>query len=280
MSASARETGDRPLAGRHVVVTRPPEQAGELAALLEAAGARVTALATIGIAPLEDTAELDAALRAMGTCDWVVLTSVNGVRAVDERLRALGLGWLAGGAPRFAVIGPATALALERASGRRPDVMPEEYVAEAVAAALGDVEGRRILLLRADIARRSLAEELRAKGADVREVAAYRTVVRPPEPEAVRRLLADESAPADVITCTSSSTVQGLVRGLEAAGLEPRTALRGVALAAIGPVTARTLREHGLEPAVVAADYTMPGLVRALIGHYRDRAQAGVGEGA
>jgi uroporphyrinogen-III synthase len=158
--------------------------------------------------------------------------------------------------------------------------MPEEYVAEAIASALGAVAGRRVLLLRADIARRSLAEELRAKGADVREVAAYRTVVRPPEPEALRRILEDRDAPMDVITCTSSSTVQGLVRGLEVAGLEPREALRGVALAAIGPVTARTLGEYGLEPAVVAADYTMAGLAQALIGHYRDRARAGAGEGA
>src|SRR5262249_14825245 len=158
---------------------------------------------------------------------------------------------------RFAVIGPATAQALE-AYGIRPDLVPEEYVAEAIAQGLQRLDaiaGRRILLLRADIARRALADELRARDAVVIEVAAYRTVAQPMEGAALRRVLHGEQL--DVMTFTSSSTVHGVMRGLVGLGEKPERALAGIALAAIGPITAGTLREYGLHPAVVADEYTI-----------------------
>src|SRR5262249_29080674 len=172
--SDAAEMTDRSLAGHHIAITRPLEQAEDLARLLEAAGARGTSLSPIAIAPLEDTTELDAALEQLAGFDWVVLTSVNGVPAVADRLAALGRRWAAVGdrpagrgrswADRgdagSAVVGPATAQALE-AFGIRPDFVPEEYVAEAIAQGLqglGAVAGRRVLLLRADIARRTLAD--------------------------------------------------------------------------------------------------------------------------
>src|SRR5262245_51926665 len=111
---------DQPLAGRHIAITRPREQATDFAKLLEAAGARVTVLSAITIAPLEDTAELDAALEQLASFDWVVFTSANGVRAVADRLSALGRSWAHRGDARFAVIGPATAQALD-AYGVCPD---------------------------------------------------------------------------------------------------------------------------------------------------------------
>lgn len=276
MSDEAKR-GAGALAGRHVVVTRPFEQAGALEELLAAAGARVTILPTIAIAPVEDTSALDGALGRLPDYDWVVLTSVNGVRAVAERLRALGRTWDVRGGARVAVIGPATARALAAAAGVAADYMPREYVAEAIAAGLGDLAGRRVLLLRADIARRALAEDLRAAGASVDEVAAYRTVVAPPEGELVRAIFATPANRPDAVTLTSSSTVQGLARGLEAAGLRPREALAGIALAAIGPITAQTLREHGLEPTVVADEYTIQGLVEALAGQAGAQAHANEG---
>lgn len=263
MSYGSADNGSLSLAGRHVVITRPAEQAGALEQLLAATGARVTILPTIAIAPVDDTSRIDDALRSLPDYDWIVLTSVNGVRAADERLRALGRSWDGRGGARVAVIGPATAGTLA-GIGVPADYMPEEYVAEAIAVGLGDVAGRRVLLLRADIARRTLADQLRAAGASVDEVTAYRTVVAPPDAELVRAIFATPVQRADVVTFTSSSTVQGLVRGLETAELQPHEALAGIALAAIGPITARTLREHGLEPAVVADEYTIPGLVKAL----------------
>lgn len=256
---------EQPLVGRHIAITRPPEQAPELAALLERAGARVTLLSSIAIAPLEDTAALDDALRRLASFDWIVLTSVNGVAAVSARLVALGLSWADRGGARAAVIGPATARALE-AQGVTPDLIPGEYVAEGILRGLGNVAGKPILLLRADIARRSLAEGLRAGGAAVAEVAAYRTVERPVDADALRALL--EADRPDAITFTSSSTVRGLLTSISTLGRQPRAALASIALACIGPITAGTLREHGLEPAVVADEYTVPGLVRALAGYF------------
>ena len=254
------------------MITRPAEQAPELAAMLEAAGARVTALPAIGIEPLEDPSRIDAALTELDTYDWVVLTSVNGVRALADRLQAAGRDWSARGRARFAVIGPATARALE-AQGVSPDTMPDEFVAEGILDALGNVAGQHILLLRADIARQALAEGLRLRGADVDEVAAYRTVVRPVDATALRGLL-DGDQP-DAITFTSSSTVRGFLEGLARLDWPPAESLRGIALTAIGPITASTLREYGLEPAVVATEYTMSGVLDALAGYFSDRSARG-----
>lgn len=257
------------LAGRHIAITRPPEQAAQLARLLEDAGARVTVLSSIAIAPLEETSALDAVVQRLAqggrAYDWVVFTSVNGVRALDQRLAALGWDWGVLRGPAVAAIGPATAQALE-AHGITPALVPDEYVAEGILRGIGNVAGKRMLLLRADIARKTLAEELRREGAEVDEVAAYQTVVAPPDAALLRHLL-DTDRP-DAITFTSSSTVRGLVQSLDAAGYVASETLTGIALACIGPVTAGTLREHGLEPALVAGEYTMPGLVHALIVYF------------
>ncbi len=265
----------RALAGRHIAITRPPEQAPHLARLLEEAGARVTLISSIDIAPLEETSALDATVERLTqrehTYDWVVFTSVNGVRALDQRLTALGYDWSLLRRPSVAAIGPATAQALEE-HGVTPALVPDEYVAEGILRGLGNVTGKRLLLLRADIARKTLAEELRRGGAEVDEVAAYRTVVAPPDAAVLRRMR-DADRP-DAITFTSSSTVRGLVQSLDAAGLSPTEVLAGIALACIGPVTAGTLREFGLAPTLVAEDYTMPGLVQALIVYFTTAAPA------
>jgi uroporphyrinogen-III synthase len=270
-------TTARPLAGRRIAITRPPEQAAALAERLEALGARTVPLATIAIAPIEDPSALDAAITNLAGYDWLVFTSVNGVAALAERLAATGRGWGERGLARVAAIGPATARALEE-RGVGVDLTPDEYVAEGILEGLGNVAGQRLLLARADIARRALADGLRLRGAEVDEIAAYRTVIQPAEPEMVRRALLSAER-VDAITFTSSSTARGLLQGLEALGLDPREALRGVALAAIGPITAATLREAGLEPALVAEEYTIPGLTEALVAYFTARAGAS-GHGA
>lgn len=268
------EHGERALAGRHIVITRPADAAPELAAQLTEVGARVTILPTITIAPLEDASRVDAALAVLAGYDWIVLTSANGVRALRERLVATGHTWSERGRARIAVIGPATARALAE-QGVSADAMPDEYVAEGIAATLGNVAGQRILLLRADIARQALADELRVRGADVDEVAAYRTVVQPVPEEALRTVFDDGSV--DAMTFTSSSTVHGLMRGLAAASRDPAGTVRGIALVAIGPITAGTLREYGLEPAAIAAEYTTRGVVRALETYFSSGRVAGEG---
>ncbi len=262
----------QPLAGRRIAITRPREQAADLAARLEALGARVVSLPAIRIAPIEDPAPLDAAIAQLGAYDWLVFTSVNGVRAFAMRLEATGHAWTERGLARIAAIGPATASALER-EGVAVALTPDEYIAEGILDGLGLVAGQRILLARADIARRALAEGLRLRGAEVDEVAAYRTIAEPVAPELIQRALLDERV--DAITFTSSSTAQGLLQGLAAMGRDPHEALRGVALAAIGPITAATLRENGLEPALVAEEYTMPGLATALAAYFAGRQSSG-----
>lgn len=256
-----------PLAGKHIAITRPREQAAALAERLEALGARVSLLPAIHIAPMEDNAPLDAAIDHLSAYDWLIFTSVNGVRAFAERLAATDHTWADRGLARVAAIGPATAQALADA-GVVVDLTPDEYIAEGILEGLGLVAGQRMLLARADIARRSLADGLRLRGAEVDEVAAYRTVTQPVAPEFIQRILLDDRA--DAITFTSSSTVRGLLEGLAAAGYEPREALREVALAAIGPITAATLRDNGLEPALIAEEYTIPGLTAALVAYFAE----------
>jgi uroporphyrinogen III methyltransferase/synthase len=259
---------ERSLAGRRIAITRPLGQSAALAGRLEALGAHVVSLPAIAITPAADTAQLDAALAALAalaTYDWIVFTSVNGVVAVAARLVALGLEWSARGRARLAAIGPATAAALAE-RGLPPDLVPREYVAEGLIKALGNVAGQHILLPRADIAREVLARELRLRGADVDEIAAYHTVAQPLAPDLLDGVFGAQRA--DAITFTSSSTVRSLIESLRAAGREPSEALAGIALAAIGPITAATLREHGLEPAVVAAEYTIAGLVDALVAYF------------
>jgi uroporphyrinogen III methyltransferase/synthase len=252
-----------PLAGKRVVVTRATEQAQDLTDKLRALGAEVIECPAISIAPLEDFTELDRALERLSDYDWVVFTSANGVRAVLDRLEQPGRNAEDLRGRKLAAIGPATAAALERA-GCEPDFMPDTYVAEAIVEQIGDVRGLRILLPRADIARKTLAEGLRSGGAHVDEVTAYRTVPGEGSIEMARSL---QAGGVDAVTFTSSSTVRYTLEGLESTGLGEERAvelLNRAGIVCIGPVTAETARQHGLEVASTAQEYTIDGLVDAL----------------
>jgi uroporphyrinogen-III synthase len=246
----------RPLAGKRVLVTRPRAQAADLLRALGAMGADVALLPAIEIAPTTDLDSLDRAVASLQSYDWVVLTSVNGVRAVADRSRALEVALPAGPPPRLAVIGPATAGAAAEL-WREPDLMPDEYVSERMAEGMGDVAGKRVLLARADIARRELAEELNRQGAQVEEVEAYRIVPSTEEPDA--RVW--ERAP-DFVTLTSSSAARATVERLQEQGVGDW--LERAKIVCIGPITAATVRELGYEVAAEAGRYTVPGLLEAL----------------
>jgi uroporphyrinogen III methyltransferase/synthase len=251
-------SGAQPLAGRRVLVTRAREQASALSALMRSFGATVLEFPAIRIVPAEDYAALDGALAALSAYTWVCFTSVNAVEAVDRRLRAIGRAWDAVAGARLAAIGPATARAL-RAHGCAVAYVPERFLADEVAAGLPDVEGARILLARADIADARLVERLQARGARVDQFVAYRTLVADQDAGPLRARLA--GGEIDVVTFASSSTVRNLCRAL---GEDAPELLRRTLIACIGPVTAATAREEGLEPAVVAGEHTIPGLVRAI----------------
>ncbi|MBI4233141.1 MAG: uroporphyrinogen-III C-methyltransferase [Chloroflexi bacterium] len=253
----------KPLFGKRVLVPRTRHQAGVLSELLAGAGAWPVELPTIEIEPTSNWASVDRALSQLSSYRWVVFTSANGVELLFQRLGTLGSDARAFGTAKVCAIGPGTAEALGK-HGLRPDLVPGEYVAEGIVQALRSLcsPGDRVLLPRAAEGREVLAVGLRAAGAHVDEVALYRTVLPAETRERAREVLAQG---LDAIAFTSSSTVRHLVEVLE----DGAQALRGVAIACIGPVTEATARELGLRVDVVAREHTVPGLVAALVEHFR-----------
>jgi len=259
----------RPLFGKRIVVTRPREQAAELVEALEQLGATVIEAPTVRIVPPEDYVALDEACAGVGQYDWVVFTSANGVDYFFQRMQQGPTDTRSLAGVRLCAIGPGTADHLARHC-LKVDLVPVEYRAESVVEALratGDLTGKKFLLPRADIAREWLADELRKSGAIVTEVTAYRTLPveteRDSEPDIYRMLL---DRKVDVLTFTSASTVRNFVRLY---GKEPvADLLRPVAIASIGPVTAEAAQQCGIRTAIMPAEYTIPGLVRAIVDHF------------
>ncbi len=247
------------LEGRRVVVTRPYDQAESLTRGLETLGAIPVLLATIRVEPIDRAPGLDGAINELAEYDWVVFTSVNGVRFFCERLEAAGLSARDLADCSVAAIGPATASALQ-ALAIQVDFVAEEHVGESLAEGLPDVAGSRVLLPRAAGARPQLPEILRGRGATVDEFAIYRAVEARPDDGA----LAEIAAGVDAITFTSPSTVEHFMTIVGSAGLDPFEAEPPPIVACIGPITADAAKSSGLRPAVVARDYTVPGLLEAL----------------
>lgn len=249
----------RPLFGRRVLVTRARSQASRLTAALEELGTEVREVPAIRIAPPADGyAAIDAAIGTLMDYQWLVFTSANGVSAFFARLAAAGKDARALGYAQVAAIGTATAAKL-REYGIRADVVPEEFRAEGVVAALkGKLPPHaRVLLPRAEQAREVLPDGLRALGATVDVAPVYRTEAAAADGEALAAELA--AGAYDYVTFTSSSTARNLVGIL--GGSAPLAHTRA---ACIGPVTAETARELGIEPALVAEEYTIAGLTRAI----------------
>jgi len=246
----------RPLFGRRIVVTRAREQADALASKLEALGAWVISLPTIETQPAADPAPLDRAIANLADYDWLLFTSANGVRYFVERLdrSAADLRSLRA---RICAIGPATRAAVE-ALHLKVDLMGKEYVAEGLLAAFVDYDlaGKRVLLPRAAVARDLVPAELARRGAQVDVVEAYRTVIPAGTAQRAAEVFARKP---DCITFTSSSTAQNFV------AVAGREALIGVKVASIGPITSRTLRDLGIAVAAEAREYTVEGLVNAVL---------------
>ena len=262
--AAASPACPRPLTGKRIVVSRARDQAAALAFPLRELGAEVLEIPFIEIRPPATFQPLDKALLEIHNYDWLILTSVNGVRALAGRIQHLGLEVLNFVHLKVAAIGPATEQALEEQQFQ-VDVVPEKYVAEAVVSALrAQVKDQRILLVRAKVARDVIPEELRRAGALVNVVEAYATVAPEASRSRLESVLQDSARKPDVITFTSSSTVRNFVSLME---IQPGQVsfLQGVKLASIGPVTSQTLRESGLPVDIEAREFTVPGLVRAIV---------------
>ena len=249
-----------------IVVTRARAQASDLVERLTELGANCLEYPTIEVVPSDDMAPLDAAISNMAAYDWLVFTSVNGVKYFFERLFALGQDVRALHHVRTAVIGPATAERL-RQQGLRSDIVPASYRAESVVETFGKVKlkGKKILLPRAAEARPILPKELKKMGAAVDEIPAYETLNAAENTDDLVRKLKDNRI--DLITFTSSSTVKNFKALLPA---EDFTKLvQGVTVASIGPITSDTATELGFDVHITAESYTIPGLVEAILHYYQ-----------
>lgn len=254
------------LQGKRVVITRAPHQQAELADLLRGRGAEPIPYPCIDIVPPSDPQDLDTALEAAaaGLYDWLIVTSANTVPVLASRIAELGLS-LSG--LQVAVVGPKTADIVQEAFRIDVRVVAVEHTAEGLLASLPSVTGQRILLPQSAIARPVLAEELRAAGAEVTALTAYRTVVGQGGMDVPRHLATGQ---IDAITFTSSSTVRNFLLRLEnEAG--NRADLAAVCLAAIGPVTAETMQKHDLRVEVMPEEYTVLALVDAVDAYFREQ---------
>jgi len=255
---------EEPLCGWRILTTRASRQSGGLADPLREMGAEVIEIPTIEIKPPSSYKALDAALANIAKYDWLILTSVNGVEALFARLKKLRIapGKLAH--LKVAAIGPATQREIEK-NGLKVVVTPDRYVAEAVVEALkGKAEGKRVLLVRAKVARDVLPIELRKSGAKVDVAEAYETHVPKGAKEKLNRLFCNDSSRPDIVTFTSSSTATNFLSLLEK---DHYHGLREIWLASIGPVTSDTLRQAGFKPNIEALEYTMEGLALAICKH-------------
>ena len=258
----------RPLFGKRIVVTRAREQASALVERLEALGAECLEIPTIQIVPPEDWAPLDTALAELEAYQWVVFTSVNGVKYFFQRLFEKGGDVRRLRNARIAVIGPATRDTLLE-YGIRADILPDSYRAESVVAAFHSevMAGSRVLLPRAMEARSVLPEELAKMGARVDDVCTYRTRLAPDGADTLRDAL--EKAEVDMVTFTSSSTAVNFKALLP----EDKMAdlMKPVTVASIGPITTETAQSLGFTVALTAEDYTIPGLCDAILKYYQEK---------
>ncbi|MGA2904586.1 MAG: uroporphyrinogen-III synthase [Candidatus Korobacteraceae bacterium] len=267
--SSGATNNARPLTGCRVLVSRARKQAGALSSALRDLGCEVIEIPFIEIRKPSSYQPLDNALQKLATYDWLILTSVNGVAALFERVEKKKLDASALVHLKIAAIGPATKKAIEQ-HGLRVTVTPKEYVAESVVSALRRrVKGQRVLLVRAKVARDVIPRELRKAGAEVDVIEAYETMTPKSSERRLRAVLASRTRKPHAITFTSSSTVKNFVGllGLQRAraALQKLAPHHGVHSASIGPVTSATLREFGLPVDIEAEEYTIPGLIAAIV---------------
>jgi uroporphyrinogen-III synthase len=267
---------NHPLTGTRILVGRARHQAGSLSTSLRTLGASVLEIPFIEIRKPQSFAPMDAALKNLKAYDWLILTSANGVEAMWQRLRKLRITRRNLKHLQIAAIGPATKKAIVK-HGLKVKMVPEEYVAESVVKGLRDkVKGKRVLLVRAKVARDVIPDSLREAGAQIDVVEAYETVVPEKSRTRLRATFKNKDRRPHVVTFTSSSTVKNFaellfskgetpMNGKSKAGKGKPSFLKNVQFASIGPVTSGTLREFDMQVAIEAREFTMGGLIRAIV---------------
>jgi uroporphyrinogen III methyltransferase / synthase len=264
----------KPLFGRRIVLTRAQEQAREFSQLLAAYGAEPVEVPTIQIVPPASWQAIDNAVNHLSTYQWLIFTSVNGVKPFMDRLHLAGKDARALGNLHLCAIGPRTAQELG-IYGLTPDIIPTEFQAEGVIAALAHmgIHGNRILIPRAEVAREILPDQLRELGAIVEVIPVYRTIVPAVDVASLTQQLQDGRVA--VVTFTSSSTVRNFVELFGGQDVV-RPLLAGTVVACIGPITARTAEEYGVTVTVMPAENTVPALADAIVRHFKEGARVAV----
>lgn len=265
----------RPLFGKRIMVTRTREQASELVNALEGYGADCLEYSTIQVEPLSSYAILDEELDRLDEYHWILFSSINAVQYFFDRLYARRMDARNLKGPNVAAVGKATADFL-RHYGIVADLIPTTFTAEGMAQSLLDfgVEGRNILIPRASKAREYLPETLRGAGAQVTVAPVYQNVVPQGGKEQLRQVL--ENRQVDMVTFTSSSTVTHFLTMLDPAGPdELKRLMGGVKIAAIGPITGKTVGDNGLHADVQPEAFTIPDLVDAIVRYYEKGGDAG-----
>jgi len=272
-----------PMQMKRILVTRPRAQADDFAEKLRRAGFTPIFFPVIEIQPIEDNPALGRALERLDDYDWVVFTSANAVKVVfdvvarwsdrhpDAQLLIETLRLLRGVyteqrrsarsdmTPRVAAVGPKTAAALQ-SYGVTPDFVPDEYTAEAILPGLGDIQGKSILLPRADIARKALPEAIARAGGVVHDIAVYKTLPARLDAHGLAALRTG----VDWITFTSPSTVKNFIEIVRSQSMDPFHLAGNPKIACLGPVTEQAAREEGYDVALVPEKYTADGFVQAL----------------
>ncbi len=260
------EFGKRPLKGKSIVITRAEEQAGSFSKKLRSLGARVIEFPTIKFAPPEEWNEVDRAISNLSHYDWLIFTSVNGVRFFFARLEEKSLDFSLLQGISIAAIGPATAKEIEK-KGLEVSFIPENYVAESIVEGFKKYElsGKKALLPRAEKARELIPQKLREEGMEVDVVVVYRTLPERKNASEIATMIKNNEV--DLITFTSSSTVRNFVEVLKEK-LDLGTPFSQVKIACIGPVTAKTARELGLKVDILAEEFTIDGLIKSILNFY------------
>lgn len=254
------QTTLKPLLGKRILITRAASQATILSKKLQELGATTIEIPTIEIKPPTSTDQLDMAIRIIANFDWIIFTSVHGVKSFTSRMKTLNIDPAVLDSVKLAAIGSSTSAALS-SFRRSPDYVPKEFLSDKIANGLGNLNGKRILLPRSNIASKKLPSLLRNGGATVVEVTAYETAL----PDALKSEKLKEAltgGEVDVVTFTSPSTVHNFVQAI---GSVVGQYLNKISVVCIGPVTFEAARKVGIDVTVVANPHTIDGLVEAIV---------------
>jgi uroporphyrinogen-III synthase len=269
MNRPNNSTGHAPLAGVRILVGRAQHQASVLSAGLKKLGADVIEVPLIEIRKPRSYQPLDTAVKRIAEYDWLILTSVNGVESLSRRMKRLRIKRSRLAHLQIAAIGPATKNGVEKL-GLKVGIVPKRYIAESVVESLrGKVKGKRVLLARAKVARDVIPRELRKMGARVEVVEAYKTVVPASSRKKLQAVMQDPKQRPHMVAFTSSSTVRNFIALVGGPSSikpsSPHRGLQGIQFASIGPVSSATLREFGLPIHAEAREYTISGLIQAIL---------------